>query len=47
LIETDDKLSPLKSENEFMQPNNIMKPRAETPGLAGKEMKEMPQTDHF
>lgn len=42
LIDTDDKLSPLKSENELMQPNNIAKPKSKTPGCSGKEMEEMP-----
>lgn len=40
LTDTYDKLSPLKSENEFMQPNNVMKPRAKTPEHAGKEMEK-------
>lgn len=42
LIDTDDKLSPLKNENESMQPDNIMKPRDKILGHAGKEMEEMP-----
>lgn len=42
LIETDDKLSPLNSENELKQPDNVMKARAKTPGHAGKKTEEMP-----
>lgn len=47
LIETDDKLSPLNGENEFKQPDYIMKAKAKPPGHAGKKTEEMSSADHF
>lgn len=40
LIETDDKLSPLNSENEFKQPDYIMKAKAKPPGKKMLERKQ-------